>query len=57
MRNFLRRPLRKRTVSVRIGILGIIITRIGLIRMNFRRTRVFEESEREIGMLLVGTYY
>ena len=30
-------------MSVQIGILGIIITRIGLIRMSFRRTPVFEE--------------
>ena len=30
-------------MSVQIGIGGIRITRIGLIRMSFRRTPVFEE--------------
>ena len=30
-------------MSVQIGILGIMITRIGLIHMSFRRTLAFEE--------------
>ena len=33
-------------MSVQIGIRGIMITRIGLIRTSFRRIQVFEESKR-----------
>ena len=40
-------------MSAQIGIRGIMITRIGLIRTSSRRIRVFEESKRRRWWMLL----